>query len=62
MAKTKSNPDEVVHLQVAKGETVRYRDHAYGDRGTLQVARADVDQVEGKFYEVAPDEVPDVTA
>jgi hypothetical protein len=53
---------EVVHLQVAKGETVLYKGHAYGDRATLQVRRGDLDRIEGKFKEVAPDEVPDVAA
>jgi len=56
----KKNPDEVVHLQVKPGETVVYKDIAYGDRATLQVRRGDLDEVEGKYVEVKPDEVPDV--
>jgi hypothetical protein len=55
------NPDdEIVHLQVAKGETVVYQNHAYGPRATLQVRRGDLDRVDGKVEEVKPDEVPDV--
>lgn len=61
MAKKQTNPDEIVHLQVAPGETVIYRDRAYGDRGTLQVRRGDLDQVNGKYAEVDPDDVPDVS-
>jgi hypothetical protein len=51
--------DEVVHLHVAKGETVVYQDQAFGDRGTLQVRRGDLDRVKGKYDEVDPDAVPD---
>jgi hypothetical protein len=59
---SKKNPDEIVHLQVVKGQTVLYRDHAYGDRATLQVRRGDLDEVQGKYDEVDPNEVPDVGA
>jgi hypothetical protein len=57
---SRKNPDEIVHLQVKQGETVVYRDHAYGDRGTLQVRRGDLDEVNGKFDEIDPAKVPDV--
>ncbi|MGI8513504.1 MAG: hypothetical protein ACR2NH_12850 [Solirubrobacteraceae bacterium] len=59
MAKKTVDPDEIVHLQVATGETVVYRDHAYGDRATLQVRRGDLGEVEGKYDEVDPGAVPD---
>ena len=59
---TKKNPNEIVHLQVKPGATVVYDGRAFGDRGTLQVPRYSADNLlkEGKVYEVAPDEVPDV--
>jgi hypothetical protein len=57
---TKRNPNEVLHLQVAPGATVTYRDHAYGDRATLQVRAGDLDAVSGKYTEVDPAAVPDV--
>jgi hypothetical protein len=61
MARRKQkNPDEVVHLQVKPGEVVVYQDHAYGDRATLQVRRGDLNEVEGKYVEVDPAQVPDV--
>ena len=56
----KQDPNEIVHLQVAKGETVVYRDHAYGDRATLQVVRRDLERVEGSWDEVNPARLPDV--
>jgi len=59
MAKTK-NPDEIVHVHVKPGETVIHEGIAYGDRATLQVRRGDLDEVQGKYDEVDPNEVPDV--
>jgi len=56
----KKNPDEIVHVQVAEGETVVYDNISYGPRATLQVRRGDLDRVDGKFSEVDPHEVPDV--
>ena len=56
----KRNPDEIVHLQVAPGATVIYRDHAYGDRGTLQVRAGDLDAVTGRYTVIDPAAVPDV--
>ncbi len=60
MAKRTENPDEIVLVQVKPGATVRYRDHAYGARATLQVRRGDLSQVQGDFYELNRYEVPDV--
>ena len=56
----KQDPNETVHLQVAKGETVVYRDHAYGDRATLQVRRGELDAVKGSYEEVNPEHLLDV--
>jgi hypothetical protein len=56
----KSDPNEILHLQVKPGQTVTYRDHAYGDRATLQVRRGDLGEVQGKYEEVKPQDVPDV--
>ena len=47
MAKTK-DPNEVVHIQVAEGETVVHKNISYGPRATLQVRRGDLDRVTGK--------------
>ncbi len=59
--KKKPNPDEIVHLQVAPGETVVHEGRSYGDRATLQVRRRDVDRVQGKFDVLASGaDVPDV--
>lgn len=58
----KKDPDEIVHLQVKPGGTARYRDHAYGDRATLQVRRGDRGQVGGPVEEIDPNQVPDVGA
>ena len=61
MATEKSDPNEILHLQVAEGETVKFQGRAYGDRGTLQVRRGDLGAVEGKYVELASgDDVPDV--
>jgi len=60
MALSKRNPDEILHLQVAPGATCIYRDHAYGDRATLQVRAGDLDAVTGRYTEVDPAAVPDV--
>jgi len=60
MAPFKRNPDEILHLQVAPGATVIYRDHAYGDRATLQVRAGDLDAVNGKYTVIDPANVPDV--
>lgn len=57
---TKSDPNEILHLQVKPGETVIYRDHAYGDRATLQVRRGDLGAVNGKYDQIDPSHVPDV--
>jgi len=57
---TKRNPDEILHLQVAPGATVRYKDRAYGDRGTLQVRAGDLDAVTGDYTVIDPADVPDV--
>ena len=38
MAKTKDQ-NEIIYAHVKRGETVIVNDHAYGDRGTLQVPR-----------------------
>lgn len=59
MAKIK-DPNEIVHLQVAAGETVLYKGISYGPRATLQVRRGDLDRVLGKSAEVHPHELPDV--
>ncbi len=63
MAKKTENPDEIVHLQVKPGATARLGDKAFGDRGTIQVARGDAGQVDGPVEEL-PDgnAVPDVSA
>jgi len=60
MAKNTENRDEILHLQVKPGGTAIYRDHAYGDRATIQVRRGDRAQVEGPVEEVDPNAVPDV--
>jgi hypothetical protein len=54
--------DEVVHLQVAKGEVVVFNEQAFGDRATLQVRKRDLDRVHGKYKQVKSDEVGDVAA
>ena len=56
----KKNPDQIVHLQV-EGETVVHRNISYGPRATLQVRRGDLDRVDGKYAEVDPHKVPDVS-
>ena len=61
MAKSK-DPSEMVHLQVAEGETVLYKNISYGPRATLQVRRGDLDRVTGKYVEVDPHDVPDVAS
>jgi hypothetical protein len=61
MAKTK-DPSEMVHLQVAEGETAVYKGISYGPRATLQVRRGDLDRVTGKYAEVDPHKVADVAA
>ena len=60
MAK-KTDPNEIIHLQVKPGATVIYDGTAYGDRGTLQVPRYSADGLlkEGKVYEVDANDVPD---
>jgi len=58
----KRDPNEIVHLQVAEGETAVYQDVAYGPRATLQVRRGDRDQVEGKVAEVDANNVPDAAS
>ena len=55
----KKDPNEVVHVHVKPGETVVLNDHAYGDRGTLQVPRHVAKDLKGAD-EVDPNEVPDV--
>jgi len=60
MATQKQDPDEVICLQVKPGGTAIYKDHAYGDRATLQVRRADRGQVDGPVEEVDPNAMPDV--
>jgi hypothetical protein len=59
-AKPKPDPNEILHLQVRPGETVRYKDIAYGDRATLQVPRWDLGRVDGPYDEIDPAQVPDV--
>jgi hypothetical protein len=59
MAKTK-DPEETVHVQVAEDSMVVYKGISYGPRATLQVRRADLDRVTGKYAEVDPHKVPDV--
>jgi hypothetical protein len=59
MAK-KADPNEIVHVQPKPGQVVRLGDHAYGDRGTVQVRRGDLDRLEGSFEEVDPLRLPDV--
>lgn len=62
VGRTDTDPgDEVLHLQVKPGEVARYQGKAFGDRGTLQVARRDRDRVDGEVAEVDPDRVPDVS-
>ena len=56
----KQDPNEIVHLQVERGGTVIYQDHAYGDRATLQVRRGDRGEVTGPVKEVDPDHLVDV--
>jgi hypothetical protein len=46
MAKTKQDPNEVVHLQVSEGETVAHKNISYGPRACLQVRRGDLDRVD----------------
>ena len=59
--KNPSNPDEIVHVQVKPGQVIRIGDHAYGDRGTPQIRRGDLDRIKGGAWtEVHPDQVPDV--
>jgi len=58
--KEPQDPNEIVHLQVSPGKTVRYMNLIYGDRATLQVERRNLDRVEGEYEVVAPDQVPDV--
>jgi hypothetical protein len=60
MAKKQQNPDEIVHAQVAEGETVVHKNISHGPRATLQVRRRDLDRVDGKYAEVHPHDVPDV--
>lgn len=60
MAKKQRDPNEIVHLQVKPGATVRFKNIIYGDRATLQVARRDLDRVEGAYEEIDPARVPDV--
>ena len=59
MAKIK-DPNEIVHLQVADGETAFYKGISYGPRATLQVRREDLERVRGKYDEVHPHELSDV--
>lgn len=61
MAQKTRNPNEILHLQVAPGATVIYRDHAFGDRGTLQVRAGDLHAVTGKYTEVDPAAVPEAS-
>ena len=56
----KKNPNEIVHVHVKPGETVVLGEHAYGDRGTLQVPRHVAEGLKGQVDEVDPNEVPDV--
>ncbi len=56
----KKNPDEIVHVQPKPGQVVRLGEHAYGDRGTLQVRRRNLELLEGGYEEVEPNDVPDV--
>jgi hypothetical protein len=60
-AKAKPDPNEIVHLQVRSGATVVYKDHAFGDRATLQVPRWDLGRVDGAYDEIDPADVPDVS-
>ena len=53
------DPNEIVHVQPRPGEVVLYEGKAYGDRGTLQVRRGELERVEGKFDEVDPANLPD---
>lgn len=60
MARRK-DPDEIVHVMPKPGETVVFDGIAYGDRGTLQVRRGDLDRVEGGAWEeVDSAKLPDV--
>lgn len=63
MAKTEQNPDEVIQLQVKQGKTALIGDKAIGDRGTLQLRRADAAELlkAGTVEEVEGHEVPDVS-
>jgi hypothetical protein len=57
----KQDPFEVVHVQVAPGQVVRYKNIAYGDRSTLQVQRRDLDRVDGDYVVLdSGAQVPDV--
>ncbi len=57
------DPHEVIQLQVLEGKTALVGDHAYGDRGTLQLTRAEAAQLlkAGTVEEVEGHEVPDVS-
>ncbi len=56
----KKDPDETVHLQAKPGEVIRLGDKSFGDRGTVQVRRGDLDRIEGSYEEVDPEHLPDV--
>jgi hypothetical protein len=59
MAKTK-DPNEIIHVHVKAGQTVVLGEHAYGDRGTLQVPRHVAEGLKGQVDEVDPNALPDV--
>lgn len=62
MAKRHENPDEIIHVQARPGQVIRLGEHAYGDRGTVQVRRGDLDRLEGDYEQVNPVALPDAGA
>jgi hypothetical protein len=58
----KTDPDQIIHLQVKPGHTALYQDKAFGDRSTLQAPRRDAELLlkAGDVELVEADQVPDV--
>ena len=61
MTKTKRDPDEIIHLHVKAGHTLRHQGKAFGDRGTVQVAWRDAESMlkDGDVEQVDPANLPD---
>jgi hypothetical protein len=64
MTRSKRDPDEVVHLQVKAGRTLRHQGKAFGDRATVQAAWRDAEGMlkDGDVEEVDPANLPDAAA